>query len=52
MPKKPIDLPEVVESAGAKRMADRLDGRLSETGEKIWRGDFTASGRDKGPPSG
>jgi hypothetical protein len=50
MKKKPIDLTEVLESTKAERIADRLGGELSETEEKVWGGDFAASGGGKNPP--
>lgn len=51
--KKPIDLNEALKSDRAERVSDRLAGDLTEQEEKVWSGDYVASGGGKSPePNG
>jgi len=49
MKTNPINLAKLAESTEAERIAERLDGELSDAEEKVWGGDFAASGDDKRP---
>jgi len=50
MEKKTIDLTKILDSEGAGRIAERLEGTLSDAEETVWGGDFAASGEEKAPP--
>ena len=50
MKKKPVSLTKVLESTSAERVVQRLSGELVDAKEKVWDGDFAASGFTKTPP--
>jgi hypothetical protein len=48
--KTQVDLDKVLEDQSAERIAERLSGKLSESEQPVWGGDFAASGDNKNLP--